>query len=239
MSQSKAPIVVCGPARSGTTAMQAMFNSHPDVLIAREVPLPNMPSLKPLIAETERQHAREWTEERKLEVVRSLWFATSRPMPPKPAASRWGMKTTWSELDADFWTSLVDPVYVYAVRRGDRVFQSHIRLGWNFGSPEKLIQRYKDSVRAFEKLRSEGLACLVQLDLAESREARYRMAKETFEFVGVEVEEDHLRNLAALELRVNQPTSEPGEEPELPDEWNELLEADGEYQDVIASLGYR
>jgi len=232
------PIIVCGPPRSGTTAVQLMLRVHPDISIAREVPLYNMPSLKPLLEETARQQSDEWTEERRFEVVRALWFATSRPVPDVKVPRRWGMKTTWSELDADFWESLVDPVYIYAMRRGDRVIQSNLRLGWIPGPPSEFVDRYKQSIRAFERLREKGSAHLVQLDLANSPEDRYRVTRGVFDFLDEELEERQLRYIANFKERINQPTSQPGEEPQLPDNWRELLAADGEYQELMARYGY-
>jgi sulfotransferase family protein len=231
------PIVVCGPARSGTTMVRAMLNSHANILIAGEVPLYAMPSLAPLLEETAKHQRSDWTEQRRAEVVRALWFATSRPVPYRPAA-RWGMKTPWSELDSDFWGSMVSPLYVYALRRGDRVFQSHIRLGWGGKSPGPLIRRYKESLKAFEKLRREGSAHIVQLDLLDGPESRRRAAEEMFAFVGEDPEEDKLQQFEGWRRRLNQPTSEPGEEPELPDEWQEHLASDGEYHELMAALGY-
>jgi hypothetical protein len=213
------PIVVCGPARSGTTVIQAMLNTHPDIQVAREVPLERLPSLKPLLAEVAAYQEKEWTAPRTAEVVRGIWFAASRPMPvSKPDARRWGMKTPWSELDSDLWSSLMKPLYVYAMRRGDRVFQSHIRLGWTSGSPAKLIDRYKRSIRAFERLRAAGSAHLVQVDLVDGPEDRRRIGEEVFAFVGEDPGEDILQLIAAWEERLNHPTSKPGEKPELSDE---------------------
>lgn len=238
MRREERPIVVCGPARSGTTAIQGMLGAHPEIAICREVPLGRLRSLKPLLEEIAEHQGDQWDDERAAQVVRALWFAAARPSPARPGARRWGMKTPWSELDAKFWASFVSPVYVYALRRGDRVFQSHLSLGWSNGRPEELIERYKRSLRAFERLRASGSAQIVQLDLAESASGRRRVAEEVFGFLGEEASEDMLRLIAGYEERVNQPTSKPGQEPKLPDEWEELLAGDAEYQEMMAAHGY-
>jgi Sulfotransferase family len=232
------PIVVCGPARSGTTVLQAMLNAHPAVQIAREVPLDRLPALRSLLKEIGDYHRDEWTEERRAEVVRALWFAASRPAPIKPDARRWGMKTPWSELDADLWSSLVSPLYVYTLRRGDRVFQSHIRLGWGGGSPARLIERYKASIRAYERLHAAGLAHMVQVDRSEGPRERRQSGEAVFSFIGEDPGEDLLQLIAGWEERLNQATSTPGERPQLPEEWSQRLAGDSEYQEMMAAYGY-
>jgi hypothetical protein len=232
------PIVVCGPGRGGTTAVRALLNTHPEIALAREIPLGRLPSLPPLLAEIERHHRDQWTEQRRHEVVKALWYSASRPMPAKSDAHRWGMKTPWSELDADLWSPLVDPMYVYCLRRGDRVFQSHIRLGWITGPPSVLIGRYKESLRAYEDLRSKAPTHIVQLDLVKGPADRRRLAEGLFAFVGEKPEEQTLREIATWSKLLNKPTSVPGEEPKLPEEWQELLAADSEYQEMMHAHGY-
>jgi sulfotransferase family protein len=231
------PIVVCGPGRSGTLTIRAMLNMHPDIQLAGEVPLRKLPSLKPLLRETADYQDDIWTEQRRAEVVRALWYATSRPTSGAPAR-RWGMKTPWAELDADFWDPLVNPLYVYALRRGDRVFQSRLRLGWHNGTPTQWIDRYKKSIRTFEALRSKGSAQLIQLDLIHSPKERRQTAEEMFAFVGEAAEVKVLERISEFSDRLNRPTSKPGEEPELPEEWRRQLAADDEYQELMASFGY-
>jgi hypothetical protein len=237
-SNDARPIIVCGPARAGTTAVQGLLCCHPEILIHREVLLERLPSLKPLIGEIAEHQREQWGDARAAEVIRALWFAAARPSPEKPDARRWGMKTPWSELDADFWDSLIDPAYVYALRRGDRVFQSHVRLGWNTGSPAKLLDLYKRSIRAFERLSKRGRAHMVQLDLAEDPAGRRRVAEALFAFLREDPGEAILRAIENYSERINRPTSRRGEEPELPDEWQELLTADDEYRSLMATYGY-
>lgn len=45
------PIVVCGPARGGTSAVRTMLNFHPNIDVGREVPLGRLPSLRSLLEE--------------------------------------------------------------------------------------------------------------------------------------------------------------------------------------------
>jgi hypothetical protein len=239
MEHRDKPIVVCGPARSGTTSIRAMLNANPDISIAREVPLERLPSLRPLLEEIAEHHRDQWTPKRRAEVVRGLWFAASRPLRRSAGPTRrWGMKTPWSELDSDLWDSLVSPVYVYAMRRGDRVFRSHIRLGWSTGSPQGLIDRYKESLRVFEGLRARGVAHVVRLDQAKNAEDRRRVAEEVFSFLGESPDESLLELIASRSGRRNSSSGQPNDEPQLPAEWQELLAADGEYQELMSAHGY-
>lgn len=217
-----------------------MLNKHAEILIGREVPLTRLPSLRPLLSETAAYHGDSWTAQRRAEVVRGLWFAASRPLPAeKPGARRWGMKTPWAESDRELWDPLVNPVYVYALRRGDRVFSSHIKLGWKTArSPASLVARYKESVRKAEEMAEQGVAHIVQLDLAESRESRRRLAEGLFDFLDEEIDAGVERFVEEWPTpRWSYPTSDGGPVI-LPQEWQELLAADGEYQALMSAHGY-
>ena len=148
------------------------------------------------------------------------------------------MKTPWAELCSEFWGPLVDPLYVYSIRRGDRVFQSRIRLGWTMASPESAIERYKNSIKRYERLNIEGKARIVQLDLIQAPSDRRTIATELFEFIGEDPNDATLNEIESTTKRVSNPTSKVGEEPELPDEWRSILNADDEYQELMHRLGY-
>ena len=240
MGAENRPIVVCGAARSGTTAVRAMLNEHAEISIGREVPLERLRSLRPLLGEIAEYHRpKEWTTQRQADVVKALWGAASRPTSAKPGARRWGMKTPWSEFDADLWDPLVAPQYVYVLRRGDRVFQSHIKLGWSIArSPERLLRRYKESLRVGEEMRARGSAHVVQLDQADEPESRQRLVRDLFTFLGEDVDGGVAR--FAQEWPTPDwsfPTSDGGPV-ELPDEWQQLLAADSEYQELMTAHGY-
>jgi hypothetical protein len=66
------PIVVCGAARSGTTALNIMLNQHAEIQMCREIELEKLPSLRPLLAETAAHHGNAWTEQR-----RAMWLGRS------------------------------------------------------------------------------------------------------------------------------------------------------------------
>ncbi|HET8863121.1 MAG TPA: hypothetical protein VFM94_07715, partial [Solirubrobacterales bacterium] len=87
--------------------------------------------------------------------------------------------------------------------------------------------------------RARGSAHLVQLDLVDDPNGRRRLAEGLYEFIGEAPAESTLERIASSSERLNSPTSRPGEEPDLPAEWRELLAADGEYQELMAAFGYR
>jgi len=234
------PIVVCGPARSGTTAVAIMLSEHAEISIGREVPLERLPSLAPLLGETAAYHRpHEWTARRRAEVVRALWFAVGRP-PRQAPARRWGMKTPWSEFDRSLWDGLVEPQYVYVLRRGDRVFRSHVKLGWGSArSPERLIARYKESVKVGEEMQRSGAAHIVQLDLAEDRDSRWKLAEGLFSYLGEEIDAGVSRFVTDWPTPWQSHATSEGGKVELPAEWRRLLDADAEYQALMAAHGYR
>lgn len=233
------PIIVCGPARSGTTAVSAMLNTSGRILIGREVPLERLPSLRHLLEETAEYQGKAWTDRRKAQVVRALWLSLSRPAREKPGAKRWGMKTPWAEFDDGLWGNLVQPQYVYVLRRGDRVFQSHVRLGYGMGNtPERLLTLYKDSIRAFERLRANRDAHLVQLDQAQDNAARYDLAKGLFAFLREDIDSSVERFIEEWPMHWSTPTSQPYEEPVLSTEWQRILSDDREYHELMRAYGY-
>lgn len=241
MTRRQRPIVICGAARSGTTALSAMLNQHEEIGLAREIELVKLPSLPSLITESAKHHGDAWTKQRRAEVVRALWYFVGRPVPqPLRNLRRWGTKTPWSEFDAEFWDSLVNPLWIYVLRRGDEVFRSHIRLGWGEGkNPKRLITRYKESVRLGEAMQSRGSAHICQMDLAVDSASRRRLAEGLFDFLEEEIDPG-VRSFVE-----KWPTKLPATHPagaddptELPDEWQELLDADSEYQEIMRAHGY-
>jgi hypothetical protein len=149
------------------------------------------------------------------------------------------MKTPWSEFDRDQWDPLVKPLYLYVLRRGERVFQSHRALGWGEAlNPEALIARYKRSVRTGEAMQAEGVAHIVQLDLAVDPVRRRQLARGLFDFLEEEIDAGVARFVEEWPRHPwTHPTSGDGAV-ELPDEWQQLLAADNEYQELLEAHGY-
>lgn len=241
MARKDRPIVICGAARSGTTALSIMLNQHEEIGIAREIELYKLPSLAPLLAETETHHGDSWTQERRDEVVKALWFFVGRPVPwSKFNVRRWGTKSPWSEFDAELWDPLVSPAWIYVLRRGDHVFQSHIRLGYGEAqNPERLTARYKESIRLGEKLQAEGLAHICQLDLAVDLDSRQHLAEGLFDFLEEDIDpgvENFIKQWPT-QHPATAPTPENGQV-ELSDDWQQLLASDSEYQEMMLAHGY-
>jgi hypothetical protein len=231
------PIVVCGPARGGTTATREILNGHPEVSLTGEVPVGRLPSMRTLIDEIAAYHRGAWSDDRLKEVVCSLWYAASSTR--VEPARRWGMKTPWAEVRSPFWEELIDPLYVYSLRRGDRVVQSRLRLGREQALPPgPMIEQYKKSIRKFEELQGRGKAHMVQLDLNEGVEERHRVAEGIFEFIGEDPGQKRIAEIAEANERVSNPTSKRGEEPQLPDDLRLMLEEDDEYQELMVKYGY-
>jgi sulfotransferase family protein len=243
MTRSDRPIIVCGVPRSGTTALSLMLNQHAEIGLAREIELYKLPSIIPLLEETAVHHGKAWTAERRDEVVKAIWYYVGRPVGERVTARRWGMKTPWSEFNRDLWDPLVKPLWIYVIRRGDRVFQSNMRLGYgDADEPECMITRYKESIRIGEAMAREGAGHICQMDRADDFESRLRLAEGVFEFIEEEID-------AGVRAFVEKwPTQHPATNPtneggpagsvELPERWQELLETDSEYQEMMLAHGY-
>lgn len=244
MTRRTRPIVICGAARSGTTALSILLNRHAEIGIAREIELYKLPSITPLLAETSTHHGDSWTQERRDEVVKAIWFFVGRPVDPsKLEARRWGMKTPWSEFDRELWDPLVKPVWIYVLRRGDRVFQSHMRLGYSEAEhPARMMGKYKESVRLGEAMLADGSGHICQLDLATDPEGRHRLVRDLFEFLEESVDPGVLNFAEEWPTRhpATSPTNENGPDGsvELPEEWQQLLDSDSEYQEMMLAHGY-
>jgi hypothetical protein len=218
-----------------------MLNQHTEISIAREIELCKLPSITPLLTEAAAHQGDDWTQERRDEVVRALWFFVGRPVRrSKLTARRWGTKTPWSEFDTDLWNPLVSPRWVYVLRRGDRVFQSHIKLGYSEAENlARLTARYKESVRIGEAMQANGSAHICQLDLAVDPSSRQRLARDLFDFL----EEDIDPGVKSFveEWPTQHPATAPtsdGGQVELPEEWQQMLDADAEYQEMMLAHGY-
>lgn len=219
--------------------MRGLLNSHSRITIAAELHPLRVPSLRPLLSEVADYHRDEWTPTQCATVVKALWFALSRPAESSPSSPRWGMKTPWAELENDFWTPLVNPLYVYALRRGDRVFASQIKLGWKAANhPQKLIDRYKESLRVAEKLSGNGLAHIVQLDRSLNPDSRQGLVEGVFSFIGETPDAGVRGFLEEWPDHWSKPTSSTGQDPSLPPSWQRLLEADRDYQRLMENHGY-
>lgn len=244
MTRKTRPIIICGAARSGTTALSIMLNQHAEIGIAREIELYKLPSIAPLLSETAIHHGNAWTQERRDQVIKALWFFVGRPVShSKFEARRWGTKTPWAEFETELWDPLVSPAWVYVLRRGDRVFQSHVRLGYGEAqNPERLTARYKESVRLGEKMQADGLAHVCQLDLAVEPKGRRQLAQGLFDFLEEEIDPGVERFIEEwpTEHPATHPTNDrgPAGDVELPDEWQQLLDVDSEYQEMMLAHGY-
>lgn len=243
MARRDRPIAICGVPRSGTTAVSLMLNQHAEIGLAREIELYKLPSIVPLLDETAAHHGKAWTPGRRDEVVKAIWYFVGRPVGERVAARRWGMKTPWSEFNRDLWDPLVSPLWVYVIRRGDRVFQSNMRLGYGDADyPERMISRYKESIRIGEAMAKEGAGHICQMDLADDFESRMRLAEGVFEFIEEEIDpgvQAFVEKWPTQHPATN-PTNEggPAGSVELPERWQELLEADSEYQEMMLAHGY-
>ena len=153
------------------------------------------------------------------------------------------MKTPWSEFDAQLWDPLVSPQWIYVLRRGDRVFQSHIQLGWSNGQqPKRLLSRYKESVRLGEAMHACGAARICQMDLAVDPDSRWRLAHDLFDFLDEKIDTGVANFVEKWPIRLpaTHPTNVGGPtgDVELPDEWQQLLDEDRDYQELMHAHGY-
>jgi hypothetical protein len=221
-----------------------MLNQHAEIGLAREIELYKLPSIVPLLSETAAHHGKGWTPQRRDAVVKAIWYFVGRPVGQgRIGARRWGMKTPWSEFNRDLWDPLVSPMWVYVLRRGDRVFQSNMRLGYSEAdNPQRMLGRYKESIRIGEEMEKEGVGHICQMDLADDAESRLQLARGLFDFLEEEIDP------GVMEFVKKWPTQHPATAPtnaggpagrvELPERWQVVLDEDSEYQAMMREHGY-
>lgn len=248
------PVIVCGAPRSGTAMIRNLIGSHPDIVFSNEFPLERLPSVEPLFDEYARlfhqaPYRGDWAP-RKAQLMRWLWFAGSSPARLEAGLSsrRFGNKTPWAELATDFYDDAFEvapPRYVYTLREGGRVILSRLNMPW--GRPPSIhrqLDRYKESVRAMERFRRRAgdRLFVVQLDRGLDTEAdRLELARQLLDFLDEDVTQE-VRSFVRRWPRVQPTSSVSGQDQvltELPPDGQRVLDEDTEFQEMMATYGYR
>ena len=112
LSNNESPIIICGQARSGTTFLLRLLNSHPDIVLSQEHFLYKTPSTQSWFEEMESAFAglkgRGTWPAKSAALMRSLWYLTSNDQTIESGqqARRWGNKTPGSEKYLDFYENI-------------------------------------------------------------------------------------------------------------------------------------
>ena len=250
------PIIVCGSARSGTTFVCDLLDSHLEIAMSDEFFLYKTPSLISFFEEMDREGALLLTPEakkpRKEQIMEMLWFYTGREerLKKSRSARRFGNKTPGAEHYIDFYDSVFEahpPLYVHVLRKGEDVFLSVRNTEWGKNAHiNGLVTRYIDSIKAIESFGSVNpdRCFMLQLDrIPKDKEGRQNSVARLMEFIGEEVVEsmgpflrewksvhstkDLRRNDKALILR------------SLPKSDIEFLENHEEYQSYLKKYKYK
>ena len=236
--------MVCGFPRSGTTFLQHLLNTHHDISIAPELRLDVAWSSLLFARQIRRYHAQAHEQWRELgpkqaqeAAMRAAWFYS---MPNGLLSRRYGNKTPFNEFFYPFLERIFSenpPLYVYALRRGDRVLESVKRQSWGVSIRERSIVRwYKASVRCMLRMRKKFPERLhvVQLDKAQTPEERRRLVQQLFAFVGEELDAEVESFLERWPL-VNESRSTQSVNAAVA---MGRLERDGRYRALMAECGY-
>jgi hypothetical protein len=194
------PIIVCGVARSGTTFVRDLLNSHPAIAMADEFFLYKVPSVLSLFEEmqqafNERISNAEWNR-RKIEMMRLIWFSASREdrAAKNKTTCRFGCKTPGAEHYTEFYDKVFEqspPCYIYLLREGRKVFLSRKNMDWG-GEPDirGQVKRYLHSITTMESFRSKSMEriYLLQVDqIGKTFEERLKKVEHLFDFLQEEV----------------------------------------------------
>ena len=250
------PIIVCGAARSGTTFIWRLLDSHPEIAMSDEFFIYKTPSLVPFFQEMNTAFDslvnRGDLGTRKAQIMRMLWFYTSNEhgMKKGMTARRYGNKTPGAEHYISFYDDVFEkypPLYIYILRKGKDLFLSVRNTEWGKNANiNGLTKRYIDSIKtieAFQNMSPETLFML-QLDkISQNEEDRLRMTKRLLDFIGEEIVEEMMPFLKAWkpahttqDVRRKDPDSILKK---LPKKDIEFLKHHKEYQDLMRKYGYK
>lgn len=249
------PIIVCGSARSGTTFVWRLLDSHPQIAMSDEFFIYKTPSLVPFFQEMNATFNslvnRGDLSTRKEQIMRMLWFYTSNEKRLKKGMTvrRYGNKTPGAEHYIDFYDDVFEkhpPLYIYLLRKGKDVFLSVRNTEWGKNANMNgLVNRYLESIKAveaFQEINSKRIFILKLDKIGNDEQSRMKMTKSLFEFVGEEIEEEMMPFLRAWkpvhttqDVRRNDPDSILRE---LPEKDIEFLEYHEEYQHFMNKYGY-
>ena len=254
MSNGKreAPIIVCGVARSGTTFVRDLIDSHPDIAMSDEFFLYRISSLSTLLKELEAVAGKRcnWSSARS-KLVRAMWFcATDEKRQEKGvSARRFGNKTPGAEHYFDFYEEVfadAPPKYVYVMREGERVFLSRLNMRWG-RTPTigQQVKRYLLSIAKFEAFlsRSPDRIHLLRIDqIGEAYEDRVEEVERLFAFIGENVTA-HVQQFVERWRHAQTTSGKHKNHPEnvlhaLPDKAVKFLASHGAYQACMAKYGY-
>ncbi len=166
----KAPVIVCGMPRSGTTFVGQLLRCHPGIAVADEFPLPVLLSVPQLLSEVGgllsapfegwRQAELSSVPLRKMRLLIQLWAAVTgdreqarRLLVPD---IRPGVKTPSAELYYQFYEdvfALAPPLWIYCVRHPFKVLRSFASMPWASGKVvEQVSDLYRRSLEAYCEL---------------------------------------------------------------------------------------
>lgn len=196
------PIIVCGMARSGTTFVRNLFNSHSDIAMSDEFFLYKYPSISSLFSDfrvvLEAAGNRGELGPRKALVMYSLWFAASSDIYLEETwkASYFGNKTPGAEHDFEFYEDVFaacPPTYVYVMRNPVNVFISRLNMNWGpLPNIRQQIGRYLKSIARYEEAlhRFADRVQLLQIDkMGGDYEARLSYVETLFSKIGLPLDD--------------------------------------------------
>jgi hypothetical protein len=187
------PIIICGFPRTGTTFLQALLNSHPEIHISREYRFRALFATPLLCAQAGLLHRREteqWRgmspDEARVSVLRALWYHGE---PEGLVARRFGNKTPGNERHFWFFESVfrrTPPRYIYAARDPVAAIGSYRRMSWGESrSVWRLSAQLGRSLRAMRRFqaRHPDRLLVAALDRVATDADRRSFVQRIFRFI--------------------------------------------------------
>ena len=187
------PIIICGFPRTGTTFLQALLNSHPDIYISNEIRRRVLFAARFLCSQIVTIHRRRQEQWRNMDpgdaqacMLRAIWYYSE---PQGYLSRRFGNRTPGNEHFFRFYDSIFSnapPLYLYPIRDPAAALASYICAPWA-GGPKLLptlwrLWRSVQAAQRFHRFHPDRLL-FVNLDRAITRNQRALVVNAVFRHV--------------------------------------------------------
>lgn len=196
-------LIAGGLPRSGTTTFMQICNRHPEIFLASEIPIYDvqchlLDCLRGVQTGMAKRGMLDGFREREVDFVKDMFFAANDHRGKLKAARRrfrnarvHGHKTPSCELTFAEYEELLghhEPRYAYCLRDPVDCLNSRLRMPWKEMSFDELMDKMRDSYRAFLEARDRHPDRIFLFRIEEYAAGPQAVARRLCEFLDVDSE---------------------------------------------------